>query len=99
MQRFVLLTLILLLAAGCQQDDGPLPTLANPAAIATGSVLTENAPPSGFDTVAFPRIDANLTDLPGWRYAMDMEFNGRFARPSREANARTQSTLTFHYFA
>ncbi len=68
MKRFWVMMIILILS-GCNQAASPdvLPTLANPEAIATGLVLTENAPPPGFESVSFPSIDANLTDLSGWR--------------------------------
>jgi hypothetical protein len=70
--------------------------LANPQAVATGIVLTENAPPTGFDTVSFPRIDDNLDEIAGWRYEMEFEFIGRFARTPREASAKTTATVTYH---
>jgi hypothetical protein len=90
---------IVLLAAGCQRDDGVIPTLANPDAVATGFVLTEYAPPAGFETVSFPRIDDNLEELPGWRYEMEFEFHGRFARTPREASARTSATVSYEQLA
>ena len=55
----------ILCLAGCNQASTPqpLPTLAEPDAIATGLVLTENAPPAGYDTVSFPEIDENIDQL------------------------------------
>jgi hypothetical protein len=87
--------LLLLFIAACRPQETVIPTVANPEAVATGFVLTENAPPAGFDTISFPRIDANLEELPGWRYEMEFEFIGRFARTPREANALTQATVWY----
>ena len=100
MRRLWLLTTILMLA-GCNQagNSNVLPTLANPEAIATGLVLTENAPPAGFETVSFPAIDDNLTDLPGWRYEMFFSFDGVFARTPRTTGASTQATVTYNQVA
>lgn len=96
MRRLWLLVTILALA-GCNQatNSDVLPTLANPDAIGTAIVLTENAPPSGFDTVSFPSIDDNLRDLPGWRYEMFFSFDGVFARTPRETGASTQATVNY----
>ena len=95
MRRLNLLSsLLLIFLAGCQ-DTVIVPTLANPEAVATGFVLTENAPPTGYETVSFPKIDANLEELPGWRYEMEFEFTGRFASTAREASARTRATVTY----
>lgn len=92
---WVLIGIILL--TGCTQTNDPavLPTLAQPDAIATGLVLTENAPPPGFETVSFPTIDANLERLSGWRYEMFFSLNGVFARTPRETSASTQASITY----
>lgn len=94
-QRFSIFIWLLLIVAACQRDNNIVPTLANPEAIATGFILTENAPPTGYDMVSFPRIDANLEELAGWRYEMEFEFIGHFSRTPREANARTQATVSY----
>jgi hypothetical protein len=91
---FTFFFLILLMTA-CRPKNDVIPTIANPEAVATGFVLTENAPPTGFDTVSFPRIDANLDEIAGWRYEMEFEFIGRFARTPREANASTTATVWY----
>ncbi|MGB7339712.1 MAG: hypothetical protein WBC91_12535 [Phototrophicaceae bacterium] len=87
----------LILLAGCTATNNPpvLPTLAQPEAIATGLVLTENAPPPGFDTVSFPNIDANLERLSGWRYEMFFSLDGVFARTPRSTGASTQASVTY----
>lgn len=88
----------LIVLSACQPaaDTLVVPTLANPDAVATGFVLTENAPPAGFDTVSFPRIDDQLTRLPGWRYEMTFRFDGVFARTSRTVTTRTQATVSYN---
>lgn len=96
-QTRVLLALLVLFAlAACQpQDPEALPTLAQPEALATANLLTENAPPPGFSEVAFPRIDDNLTRLSGWRYEMIFSFTGVFARTPRETALSTRATVTY----
>jgi hypothetical protein len=95
MLRFFICLLLLLTVSACEPNSDIIPTFASPEAIATGFVLTENAPPSGYDTVSFPRIDAHLEELSGWRYTMEFEFRGRFSGTPREANARTYATVTY----
>ncbi len=98
MKRLIATLFSLLLASACGQDaePQPLPTRADPAAVATSLVLTENAPPEGFATVSFPRIDANLGNLSGWRAEMIFAFNGVFARTTREAAVQTRATVTYN---
>lgn len=97
MKMLPYLLLLCVLLAGCR-ETGPdvLPTLAEPDAIATSLVLTQYAPPPGFDTVAFPRIDANLNLLAGWRYEMTFAFNGVYARTTRAAATTTSASVTFN---
>lgn len=94
----LLLIISFFLIAGCNQTSTPqvLPTLADPAAIATGFVLTENAPPAGFETVSFPNINDNLEALSGWRYQMFFSFNGVFARTPRQTSASAQAVVTYN---
>lgn len=97
--RYIGSIVIMLLAlSGCNRNNSleALPTLAEPNAIATGLVLTEKAPPQGFDTVSFPHIDDNLEALSGWRYEMVFGFNGVYSRTSREATSSTKATVTYN---
>lgn len=89
--------LIVLLLVGCQQTaiTDPLPTVAEPSSLATSISLTENAPPEGYETVSFPRIDANTERLSGWRAEMFFQLEGVFARTSRETTASTQASITY----
>jgi len=88
----------ILCLAGCNQASTPqpLPTLAEPDAIATGLVLTENAPPAGYDTVSFPEIDENIEMLSGWRYELFFSFSGVFARTPRETDASAEASITYN---
>lgn len=90
--------LILLSLSACNRSDTPemLPTVAQPDAVATSFVLTENAPPTGFDTVSFPKIDANLERLSGWRYEMVFGFDGVYARTPRETVSSTEASVTYN---
>ncbi|MEM9953880.1 MAG: hypothetical protein AAF846_19880 [Chloroflexota bacterium] len=95
--KYVWMVTCIILLGACVPNDDPslIPTRTNPDAVATGIILTENAPPAGFDTVSFPEIDANLEQLSGWRYQMFFSFDGVFARTPRETGASTQATVTY----
>lgn len=97
MRKFAAVSLLLLWLAACQQTNPQvIPTRAEPEAVATSIHLTENAPPPGFDTVAFPRIDGNTEALSGWRYEMIFAFNGVFSRTTRETAVQTSATVTYN---
>lgn len=95
MRRLIVIGLCVLLAA-CQQSAEVMPTSADPNAVATGFVLTENAPPSGFETVSFPELNANLERLTGWRYEMFFSFDGVFSGTSRQTSASAQASVTYN---
>ena len=92
----ILVCLISLTA--CQPDDGELvmPTLANPDALGTAIILTQYAPPEGFSTVSFPKVDDNLTRLSGWRSEVTFEFNGVFAQTTRTAYVRNTANIYYN---
>lgn len=96
LRRWLLLICLFLSACNQSNSGNVLPTLAQADAVATGLVLTENAPPAGFDLVSFPRIDDNLTALSGWRYEMVFAFNGVYARTPRETATSTEATVTYN---
>lgn len=73
-----------------------IPTPANIDTLATAVILTENAPPAGFAEVRFPKIDANLSSLPGWRYIVTLQFDGVFAGTPRETSASAQAEVWFN---
>jgi len=96
-KKFAAVSLLLFWLAACQQQPPQvIPTRAQPEAVATSIHLTENAPPPGFDTVSFPRIDGNTEALSGWRYEMIFAFNGVFARTPRETAVQTSATITYN---
>lgn len=76
-----------------------MPTVIPLEVAATALAMTQNAPPVGFDTVSFPRVDANLNLLPGWRYEVEMKFDGVFARTPRPAAALTRASVEFNQVA
>jgi hypothetical protein len=98
--RLLLLLAVIGLAActtrrGQQLAD--IPTLASPESLATAQLLTENAPPPGFDEqVVFPEVDLQLTALEGWRYVVTLEFNGIFARTPRETSATARAEVWYN---
>lgn len=95
----ILALLLLMSAAACSRADAVFPTPMDINVRATEIVLTENAPPAGFDTVSFETIDANLTRLPGWYYEASLSFNGVFARTPRATEARTELAVWYNQVA
>lgn len=96
-----LLLLALALLTGCAQPDATplLPTPITPEARATEIVLTQNAPPPGFDTVRFPAIDDHLRLLPGWRYEATLIFEGVFSDTPRPTRAEMHAEVWFNQVA
>lgn len=94
--RFSLITISLLMGAcGQRVAEVPLPTQVDPALYATAVIMTREAPPVGFDTVAFQAIDANTDRLSGWRATLSMTFDGVFARTTRPATFALEAEI-FH---
>jgi hypothetical protein len=59
-------------------------------------VLTENAPPLGFSSIAVPVMDSGLNNLSGWHYEVLLEFDGVFAGTPRRTAARTKADVWFN---
>lgn len=99
--RLLCLSLAALLLAACNRSTtAPIPTQASIDALATETVLTQNAPPPGWrEPVAFPEVDLGLRELAGWRYEVQMQFDGVFARTSRRASAATIAEVWFNQLA
>jgi hypothetical protein len=96
-----MLALALLLLAGCTGQRGQgletLPTLAEMDSLATAQYLTENAPPPEYrNAVAFPEIDDGLTLLSGWRYVVQLEFEGVFVGTTEETFANATAEVWFN---
>ncbi len=77
-RRYTLsVVLLLVVLSGCRGlGQTPPPPPMNPESLATSIALTENAPPPGFENVAFPRVDDGLEELAGARYTVDLRFEG-----------------------
>lgn len=74
------LFILALLLSACDTTPPPIPTVSSIEMAGTSVSLTQNAPPAGFEkSVAFPVLDAHLTDLPGWYASIDLSFDGIFA--------------------
>lgn len=97
----ILLALLILLLAGCNSQRGQgletIPTLAEFDPLATAQYLTENAPPPEYrNAVAFPQVDSGLNLLPGWRYVVQLEFEGVFAGTTTTAFANATAEVWFN---
>lgn len=89
---------LMLLLTACRERGLTLADIPTPISIdarATEIVLTENAPPYGFDEVAFPQIDLNLPQVNGWHYTVDMEFDGVFTQVERKATGRVTADVWY----
>jgi hypothetical protein len=97
MGRARLAILALLLAAACT-GNAPLPTLSSVEGQQTAVVLTQASPPIGFQgAVAFPLIDAHLSDKPAWDATIQITFDGTFAaQASGDAATGTLEAQIFH---
>lgn len=84
---FVSLIIAILVLAACDSvlnnDDDPvvLPTIAqvDGETIRTMEFLTQNAPPEGFESVAYPEIDDNLLTTVYSRFEIIATFDGFYA--------------------
>jgi hypothetical protein len=88
---FTLLIALTMLAAcgsvlGNENETVVLPTLAevNPETIRTAEFLTQNAPPPGFESVAYPEIDDNLLTTVYSRFEIIATFEGFYADTREE---------------
>jgi len=95
------LGLLLLALASCRNRDmqAVLPTQVDLVARATSQFLTQESPPGGLDTLALPVLDAGLEALAGWRYEMELRFEGVFARTTRRAYASTRAEVSYNQVA
>ncbi len=81
------LSLLLVLLTGCSGlGQTPPPPPHSPESLATAIRLTENAPPAGYETIAFPRLDAGLDDLAGYRVVLELRFQGVYASTLQETS-------------
>ncbi len=96
--RFFIIGLLVIALglAACREREVivVLPTQIDIDAAATAAVLTREAPPSGFEIVSFPQIDANINNLDFYRAEVSLAFDGTFARTPRLASAATSAIIT-----
>ncbi|NWF67733.1 MAG: hypothetical protein HXY40_01485 [Chloroflexi bacterium] len=94
----LLLALFALLLAACTRGQTleDLPTPVNPDTYPTEVFLTQNAPPAGFSTIAFPQVDLNLNRIAGWRYEVLLSFEGVFASTPRQTSASARAQVWFN---
>ncbi|NJL92835.1 MAG: hypothetical protein HC915_03485 [Anaerolineae bacterium] len=59
-------------------DEVVVPTRADPEGARTAIVRTQNAPPPGFESIAFNPIDFNKDELPGWYAEVTVNFEGQY---------------------
>lgn len=98
-----LLTLIASAACTTPRGLGPqdIPTLASLDDLATALPLTQNAPPAPFNgtLTTFANVDNTLPSLAGWRYLVQLDFEGVFADTPRQASASARAEVWFNQLA
>lgn len=103
MIRRLVFTLLLIALAACGRGQRPedVPTLASAEEVATSIPLTQFAPPTPYHlpVTSFARVDNRLNELDGYRYVVQLEFTGVFARTPREANASARAEVWFNQVA
>jgi len=103
MRRLLLILLICLLAACNSRGQLPedVPTRAVSEDAQTAFPLTQFAPPTPYNrpVTAFDHVDNRLNELPGWRYNVQLEFDGVFARTPRETRGTAQAEVQFNQVA
>lgn len=68
---------LIVILAGCSGlGQTPPPTPLDVDSLGTAIVLTENAPPPGLETVTFDAVDGGLEALQGYRYTLEVRFEG-----------------------
>jgi hypothetical protein len=68
---------LIVILAGCSGlGQTPPPTPLDVDSLGTAIVLTENAPPPGLETVTFDVVDGGLDALQGYRYVLEVRFEG-----------------------
>src|SRR4051812_45367168 len=96
MRRIILCLVVCLLAAGCGlvATPPPLPTVSGLEAAQTAVVLTQNAPPPGFErSVQFAQIDGNLDNQTSWHYKVSLSFEGVYSGTSEPAKGQIEAEV------
>lgn len=89
---FFVLSVMLLVMSGCEGlGQTPPPPPHSVESLGTAIALTENAPPPGFEAMALPLIDAGLSELPGYRYMLEMRFEGVLEDSQEAANGHIRA--------
>lgn len=103
MKSFMILLLVICLITACDMQRGQVvenvvPTQASIEDLATALPLTQNAPPPPYngEVTRFSLVDNQLNELPGWRYVVQLEFNGVFSRTPRETQATARAEVWFN---
>jgi hypothetical protein len=103
--KIAILILLLITVSACQSQRGrdpeAVPTIASVEALATALPLTLNAPPPPYNTETrdFALIDNRLTELPDWRYVVQLEFTGTFTGTEQTTSATARAEVQFNQLA
>jgi len=91
-RRWLVLIVCAVLSA-CTPSAAPLPTVSSFEMAQTAQVQTQNAPPTGFNVVTFPLIDAHLSDQPAWYAALTITFDGVFAADQQKTTGTLNAQI------
>lgn len=82
--------LFILLLTACGLNSAAeviVPTRAQPDAIATALLITQHAPPAGFEQISFDPIDTNRDALPSWYFEINVYFTGQYSSNNENADS------------
>lgn len=86
---YIFIAMIVLSMVACTTDDVTvperLPTQADPNAVGTAIIKTQNAPPPGFETVGYNPVDFNREALPGSFFEVTVNFEGQYTDTGESA--------------
>jgi hypothetical protein len=103
LKQLIILALVVCSVAACDMQRGQVvedvvPTQASLEDLATALPLTQNAPPHPYngEVTRFSLVDNELNELSGWRYVVQLEFDGVFSRTPRETQASARAEVWFN---
>jgi hypothetical protein len=95
MHRTAVCLCLCLLVSGCGLiATPPVPTVSSITMQQTAIILTQNAPPPGFEqSVQFAKIDGSLDNLTSWHYTVSLAFDGTFTDTGDKATGEIDAEV------
>jgi hypothetical protein len=91
--RIVVIVIAAVFLSACVPTSSALPTVSSVEMVQTAIVLTQNAPPPGFNSVAYPTLDARLVRQPSWHADVSVSFDGIDATTKQPLTAKLDAQI------